>query len=84
MWSYILSTNMAVVYKNRTKELKLNIWAWLFRVFVTMICVCVFILSSIEKNRKGHITLFFFFGLRLVKILPGVGVIDQLLYRLES
>lgn len=75
---------MAVVYKNRTKELKLNIWAWLFRVFGTMIFVCVFILSSIETNRKGHITLFFFFGLRLVKILTGVGVIDQLPYRLES
>lgn len=76
MWSYILFINMVVVYKNRIKEFKLNIWVWFFRVFGIMIFVCVFILSFIEINRKGYITLFFFFGFRLVKILIGVGVID--------
>lgn len=46
IWSCILSTNTAVVYKNRTKELKLNIWTWYFRAFGVVIFLFVCLVMS--------------------------------------
>lgn len=66
---------MAVVYKNRTKELKLNIRIWLIRAFGAVVLFCFVLMSDYlkfhsvgggDKNRKGHVVLFFLFSVRLV------------------